>query len=288
MDGGGGSQNVTQTSKVVLSPEQRELFNLALPAITEFAQNPPGAFPGQTVAGFDPAQLAGQQSIVTAAQGGSTDIANAALQASQFFLGAGLDPRTNPFLQSAIGAATRPITEQLTQATLPAIRGEAITSGQFGGSRQGIAEGLAAQGASRATGDVAGTLASQGYQAALDAGIRALGLAPATGALQFQPGGALSAVGAERQSQEQAGINAEIQRFMQEQLLPFLSAKEVAGLAFGMPGATTVATGATTGGGISPIQGALGGAATGAVLATTLGLSGPVGAGLGALLGLFG
>ncbi len=286
-DGGGGSQTVKQTSTVQLSPEQQELFNLALPALTEFATNPPGAFPGQTLAGFDPAQLAGQQSIVNAAQGGSSQIANAALQASQFFLGPGLDPQTNPFLQSAIAAATRPISEQLSQTTLPAIRGEAITSGQFGGSRQGIAEGLAAQGASRATGDVAGSLASQGYQAALEAGIRALGLAPATGALQFQPGGALSAVGAERQSQEQAGINAEIQRFMQEQLLPFLSAKEIAGLAFGFPGATTVSTGTTTGGGTGGIQGALGGAALGASLGSFFGGPG-IGAGLGALLGLFG
>lgn len=290
-DGGGGASGGTTKTTVELSPEQRELFNLALPALTNFAQNPPGAFPGQTVAGFDPAQLAGQQSIVNAAQGGSTDIANAALQASQFFLGAGLDPNTNPFLQSAIGAAVRPIGENLTQNILPNIRGEAITSGQFGGSRQGIAEGLAASGASRAIGDTAGTLASQGFQSALDAGIRALGLAPSTGALQFQPGGALSAVGAERQSQEQLGINAEIQRFMQEQLLPFLSAKDIAGIAFGIPNATVSTTG-PTGGGISPIQGALGGAATGAALGSAIpGFGTGIGAalgGLGGLLGLFG
>lgn len=286
MSGGGGSQDVTQTSTFQLSPEQRELFNLALPAFFNFAQNPPGAFPGQMVAGFDPTQLAGQQSIINAAQGGATDVASAALAASQFFLGPGLDPQTNPFLQSAIEAATRPITENLTRSALPNIRGEAITSGQFGGSRQGIAEGLATSGASQAIGDVAGTLSSQGFQTALEAGTRALGLAPATAALQFLPGGALSAVGAERQSQEQAGINAEMQRYMQEQLLPFLSAKEIMSLAFGFPGGTAVSTGTTTGGGIGGIQGALGGGGIGGFLGSLFGFPG-VGAGLGALLGLF-
>jgi hypothetical protein len=288
--GGGGSS--TTTTKLELSPEQRELFNLALPALTEFAANPPQAFPGQTVAGFDPAQVAGQQTLVNQAQGNVTNLGNAALQASQFFLGPGLDPATNPFLQSAIEAAVRPIQTNLTETALPAIRGEAITSGQFGGSRQGLAESGAITGASRAIGDTAGSLANQGFQASLEAGIRALGLAPQTGSLLFQPGGVLSAVGAERQNQQQRLIDADINKFLQEQLLPFLSAKEIAGIAFGIPNQSSIASGTTQGGGVSPIQGALGGAATGAAIGSIFpGIGTVIGGGLGAiggLLGLFG
>jgi hypothetical protein len=295
MSGGGssGGGSSTTTTKLELSPEQQQLFNLALPALTEFAGNPPQAFPGQTVAGFDPAQLAGQQTLVNQAQGNLTNLGDSALQASQFFLGPGLDPLTNPFLQSAISAAVQPLFQGLTQSALPAVRGEANTVGQVGSSRQGIAEGLAIQGTQQTAGNVAAGLANQGFQTAMEAGIRALGLAPQTGGLLLQPGGILSAVGAERQGQEQREIDAEVNKFLQEQLLPFLSAKEIASIAFGIPNQSSTASGTTSGGGISPIQGALGGAATGAAIGSLFG-PGPgtaIGAGVGAmggLLGLFG
>lgn len=292
MPGGGGSGggDTTQTTKLELSPEQRELFNLALPALTEFAQNPPQAFPGERVAGFDPTQIAGQQTLVNTAQGDLTNLGQSALQASQFFLGPGLDPTTNPFLQAAIGAAVQPISENFTQNILPNIRGGAITSGQLGGSRQGIAEGQAATGVSRAIGETSAGLANQGFLASLDAGVRALALAPQTGGLLSAPGGILSAVGAERQGQEQRFINADIQRFTEEQLLPFISAREIASIAFGIPGGTATSTGTSSGGGLSPIQGALGGAATGASIGTLFGpgIGTGIGAGIGAIAGLFG
>lgn len=291
--GGGGPTSTTQTTSVELSPEQRELFNLALPALTEFAANPPQPFPGQTVAGFDPAQIAGQQTLVNQAQGGLTNLGQSALDASQFFLGPGMDPTSNPFLQAAIGAAVQPIVENFTQGILPNIRGEAITSGQFGGSRQGIAEGVASTGVSRAIGETASGLANQGFQASLEAATRALALAPQTGGLLLQPGGVLSAVGETRQGQQQAFLNDELNRYMQEQFTPYLVAKDVAGTAFGIPGASTIGAGTAAGGGPSQVQSALGGAAVGASLGSTFGTAaGPygtaIGAGVGALAGYFG
>jgi hypothetical protein len=49
----------------------------------------------------------------------------------------------NPFLQQQSQAMINDLTRNLQTNVLPSIRSEAMNSGQFGGSRQGIAEGLA-------------------------------------------------------------------------------------------------------------------------------------------------
>lgn len=50
----------------------------------------------------------------------------------------------NPYLDSVAGALTRKLTRNTMEQVMPGIRSDAIISGQYGGSRQGIAEGLAA------------------------------------------------------------------------------------------------------------------------------------------------
>ena len=50
----------------------------------------------------------------------------------------------NPYLDSVSNAITRKLTRNMMEQVMPGIRSDAILSGQYGGSRQGIAEGLAA------------------------------------------------------------------------------------------------------------------------------------------------
>lgn len=50
----------------------------------------------------------------------------------------------NPYLQQQANALTANLTRNLNENVMPGIRSEALASGQYGGSRQGIAEGLAA------------------------------------------------------------------------------------------------------------------------------------------------
>jgi len=49
-----GSQPQTQTTTQELSPEQRQLMNLAMPGVTQFAASVPQRYQGTTIAGFDP------------------------------------------------------------------------------------------------------------------------------------------------------------------------------------------------------------------------------------------
>jgi hypothetical protein len=51
---------------------------------------------------------------------------------------------TNPYLQQQANAMTASLTRNLNENVMPGIRSEALASGQYGGTRQGLAEGLAA------------------------------------------------------------------------------------------------------------------------------------------------
>jgi hypothetical protein len=69
-------------------------------------------------------------------------------------------------LAPVVQSAFRRLGEGFNEQVLPGIRGNAIASGQYGGSRQGIAEGLASRGLLYSMGDVANNMYNQAYQQA--------------------------------------------------------------------------------------------------------------------------
>lgn len=88
-----------------------------------------------------------------------------------------LNAQSNPYLQSYMDASVRPLTQQFANTILPGISQDAISAGGFGGSRQGIAEGLASQGLQQATGDITSRIGNEGYAQGLGAMISGLGAA---------------------------------------------------------------------------------------------------------------
>lgn len=279
-----GEQSSTTTTQVNLSPEQRELLNIAMPGVRQFAANVPQRYPGSTIAPFTPEQTVGQD-LALGAAGNQQDLANNAAGATNFLTSGNIwDPAANPNLRGAISAATRPISENLTESALPAIRGEAVATGNFGGSRQGIAEGLATREASRAIGDTASKVAQGQYETNIGAQLKALGLTPTTQAAQLSPATTVSGVGDVRQALQQALLGEKVGNFNYAQLAPFLQSQEIIGLLNGLPGGSTTATG--TGPKPNALLGALGGAATGASLGSAImpGAGTGIGAGMGALL----
>lgn len=281
---GGSTAPQTQTTTYQLSPEQRELMNLAMPGIREFAASTPQRYQGSTIAGFDPLQVAGQEAVIGAAPR-IGELAQNAANTSNFWLSdAPWLAENNVGLRSAIDAATRPIQQNLMESTLPSIRGGAQTAGGFGGSRQGIAEGLASGRASQAIGDTGAKLAQDAYSTNVEAQMKAMGLLPQTQAAQSAEGLALSGVGDVRQAMAQALLGEQVNNFNWDQMAPFLQSKEIMSLLSGIPGGSTVSTGSTPQG--NPLMGALGGAAAGASLGSAIfpGIGTAVGGGLGALL----
>lgn len=250
LGGGGAPTTATTTTTQELSPEQQQLISLVIPTAEQIIKEPPTQFPGSAIAPFDPLQVQAQENVLQLAgpEGPLTQFSNQAQMAGQFLLGPVLFPESNPALQAAVDAAVRPLTENFQNVVLPGIRGEAITAGGFGGSRQGIAEGLAAQGLTRSIGDVSAGIQANAFQQSLDAMVKALFAAPQTAQLPFTSPGAIEAVGAQRRALEQAQLSEEAQRFISEQLIPFATAQDVAALAFGLPGGQITSTSTLPGG----------------------------------------
>lgn len=126
-------------------------------------------YQGNTVAGLDP--LTTQAIGLTGQNIGATN--QAFSQAGQTAAGvAGYTPGS--FLQGNIGAYMNPYIQNVEQAalgnmnqayqqSLNTIGDRAINAGAFGGSRQGVAEGVAASETARQMGDLSAQLRAQGY-----------------------------------------------------------------------------------------------------------------------------
>ena len=121
-----------------------------------------------------PASLAGYQSAGPAAQGqGSTATADQA-QFNLSNLGMGSQPvdaygkllsgnvNTDPY-NATFDAASHRLTDNFNNAVMPAIGQGATVAGQYGGSRQGVAEGLAAKGLGQAQSDLAANMYGNAY-----------------------------------------------------------------------------------------------------------------------------
>jgi hypothetical protein len=282
----GGS---TTTVQQQLAPEQQDILAAIMPTIQQYANQTPQPYPGPTLAGFTPAQIAGQAAITNQAQGQTGASTNQALQGLDFFTsGAAMDPTRNPGLSGAIEAAINPIRSEYQNTVLPGITSGAVNAGMFGEGRQGVAEGLASDAYLRNVANATANVVNPAYQTGLETTGRALAFAPAVLQAGYGPGSALSAVGGQQQAQGQAEINADINRYIQEQYLPLMLAREIAGLAFGLPIGGTVTQ--SQGPGTSPFAGALGGAASGAAMGTMVmpGWGTAGGAIIGGLMGLLG
>jgi len=245
----------TTTTTIVPTPEQTETAQLGLDKVKNF--QPPDFT--QSVAPFNQTQQSAQQLALMeailqqqlAGQGG---------QAQNFLFGPALFPETNPALQQTIQAANEAARRNFTSNTLPAIRSDAVLSGNYGGSRQGIAEGIAARDFQRDASDRAAQISTAGYGQGLEAFTNALGFLPQTVGAQTIPGQTAAAVGDVQQDQSQRVLDAQQLNAM----FPWYQGQDLIGLSQGLPGgSTTVSQPAPRQGFLSNI---LGGASTGAAL----------------------
>lgn len=285
------SNSATSTTTQNLTPEQQSLIDIAMPSFTNFASFVPQRYQGPTVAGFDPSQTAGQE-LALGAAGTQGDLARRAAEANNFYTSGDIwNPENNPYLQGAVDAAVRPITQQLTETQLPALRGSAITAGGYGGSRQGIAEGLASGRASTAIGDTASRLVQNLYDTNVRAQQNAIQMTPMLQQAQLQPAVTTSGVGDVRQALAQALLNEQAGNFNLDQYLamaPYLQAKDLLAVVQGLPGGSTTTASEGTGTSTAntpkanPWSQALGGAASGAAIGSAFG---PIGTGVGAVGG---
>lgn len=255
-----GGGETKSTTEYTMSPEQRQMYALALPFMKQFGKTPLKLPEGSGVQGFDPLQEQAQQMAVTSAMGGQSDLAKQGMQASNFMMGDVLSPESNPYLAKYMKAATDPIAENLTQNLLPNIRADATKTGQFGGTGRALAEGDAWRQSAKQIGDTSSQIASQGYGQGLQAMQSAVSNLPQTMAAQLMPASTVAAVGEQKQQLAQTILNEIRNRFMQEQTLPYMQGSMIMNALQAIPGGTSVTTG--QGGQSSPFSQILGAVGT--------------------------
>jgi hypothetical protein len=175
-----------------------------------------------------------------------SDVVGTAAGTNQYLSsGAFLDPGSNPYVQNAVRAATAPIFQDLSERTLPAqmATGAAGSGVNYGGSREGIAEGLDVQGAQRAAGQTGANIMNTALGQGLTATNQAIGQAPTTAGSLALPGATLGAVGSEQQQQFQNWLNSQNASQMFQQLLPLFKAQAMTQGAGALPGGSATTTG---------------------------------------------
>lgn len=99
----------------------------------------------------------------------------------------------NEALQGAINAGVGDITRNFTQNLLPSIKADAVSSGTSGGSRQGIAEGLAISDTNRQVSDFVSRMLSDNFGQMMNQRLQAIGIqGTAAGAADQVTGQAVS------------------------------------------------------------------------------------------------
>lgn len=286
--GGGGGDTIEQTNAPpgFIKKPLKELIPDFMSALQgriegDGFQAGPSAIPG-----FDPLQLQSQalnqafaMSPALAGQiGGAQD-------ALGFSLGLPQNIADSPIIAAQIEAAQRPVTQQFENVVMPAIAARSVGSGGFGGSRQGVAEGLAAQGLTQELGDISSRIQADAFSDALTNQQRALAMAPQTLGLGLTPGNILGDIGAQRQALagQQMGEARGDFLFEQAQNDPFgLYQQGIASLL--NPNFGGVQTAPNPNQASSAAQG-LGGAITGGMLGNALSAGTMLGAGPAAFLG---
>lgn len=193
-----------------------------------------------------------------------------------------LDVGNDPYLKRASEAAINPIYKNLSEVILPQIGDQNIVSGTFGGDRQGITQVQAIDATNKQALDTTSLMYANALQNAYGNVRQTAASLPAITTGLESPVQTLFNTGQIMEGYNQRVLNDQIARFAYEQNLPFDMAQRYWGMLSGSPMGGTSTITPPGGGGISPWQGALGGAAAGY---SAYPAGGWYSAGAGALLG---
>lgn len=296
--GSKGGQTSTTSTTLNYSPEEAARRTRVMDiadavygqSAQQMAQSP---YPGAAPVARDPLTTQGQQYAVQQAQTNMPWLANQAQGAAAFGLGPALYAESNPYLQSYMQAAIRPAVQQFSDlgGTLSNIRMGAEGQGGYGGTRQGLAEGVAAGRLGQSILDTTGAMASRGYSEGLTNMQRSMMFLPQIQQMGLAPGQVMESVGLSNEAlaQEQAAYQAAQREW--DLTKDWRALSPYANIVFGQgPQGTTTTAQAPPPQQGNRALGALGGAASGAAMGAMVGnVPGAVIGGLaGLMMGLMG
>lgn len=227
----GQQQNSTQTT--TLPGDQQQNVDLLMQGARDlYGTGGPSYYPGQTYAGTDPRTTAGRDATYNYAGGVGGALAGNAIATDRSFMDPNniFNPENIPGFQRAQQGVITANNNNLQRNTLPAIRSGAVQNGSYGGSRQGIAEGLAL---SENQNNIDNTLANMNmnaYNTGMGYANAAASRAPQTYGLGLAPGQTMAGVGDAYRSDAQRSIDADMARYNFGQLAPLLNLQNFQGL----------------------------------------------------------
>lgn len=316
----GGAPDVSTTR---VDPDIKQAFL----ANFQNAQSVAGALPVQQFAGFNPMYQAGEEALVNTALAGP-GITGTDLAAQMAAYGGIYQPAQQTAQlanlgmtgQGSIGSYMNPFTAQVRanaladletarQAAIQQTGERAMQARAFGGSRQGVAEGITNLGFARQAGSLGTQLNEQAFNQAVQMQAADLARQQAAQAANQQAGlegarlrlagaGALGGLAAQQQALRLGGAQAVMGAGGARQALDQQQMDAIRNIGLQRLGVVQTSLGAqpaNLGGVVStpmysnPAAGALGGALAGAQLGSVIpGVGTAIGAGVGGLLGLLG
>lgn len=282
----GGSKPQTSTSTTQnYSPEEAarrtQVMDEALKVYRQTApQIAASGYPGAKPVPFSQETTAAQNLAIQNAYGAQQGIDQIQTGVNYGLTGA-MDVDNNQYLRKAVEGAIRPITQSYTDTggVMSQIRDGAVDAGQFGSSRQGVAEGIAGGRYAQEIGDVSSKMYSAAYDKGQDTFARTLMFAPQALETGMLPVNWLSSVGAQKEDLAQAMANYNTDATMWGYNSQWAPLNNLANLIYGAGSSQATATSTQPGAPRNRLGGAVGGAATG------FSVGGPWGAVAGGILG---
>jgi len=219
------------------------------PAAEAWFNSPlPDYYPGQTVAGFNPAQMRGW-GMSQAAAGDVARYAGGLGGAYGSYVNQG--PQMNPYLDQVADAYRGQMGKMFSEQIMPSLRGSQIAANNAGSSGAALASARAADDFQQNISNQLANLYSRGFESTQNRYLSALGQAPGqVGMLQSalsQPGAIQQQIGGLQQMLQQRRMDDEMQRWQYYRDAPERRLQTYAGLLgeMSMPTSSTQTSTAT-------------------------------------------
>ena len=164
---GSSSSRPSGTATSVVSrdppPWQQPFIEYGMGEAKDLYGTPRTFYPGSTVVPWSDQTQAGLGAMQTRAETGSPLVTAAQGLTASTMAGDYLDPASNPYLTSAMDAATRPMREAFAQDVLPGIGAAFSSGGRYGSGLQANQQARAAEDYLTALGDVGSKIAYSNY-----------------------------------------------------------------------------------------------------------------------------
>lgn len=224
--GGKVGQTTNSTSTTALPGDQQTNVDMLMGgARDQYRTGGPQYYGGNTVAATDPNSLAGRTAALNYSSGGGLNFVQGLQRGESTFLDPNniYNPQNIPGYARAREATMTDATNNLQRNILPSIRSGAVADGAYGGSRQGIAEGLASSETARGVGDTLARMDMDAYNSGLGMYNAAANRAPTTYGLGLAPSNTQMQVGDMYTNDAQKQIDADMSRWNFDQLRPLLN-----------------------------------------------------------------